>query len=359
MSFIVYMHITPSNKRYIGITSREVEKRWCDGKGYGNQVYFANAIKKYGWDNIEHKILYTNLTKEEAIKKEKELIQHYNTHNPKYGYNMTLGGFGRLGDKQLKETRYKISEASKKSWQDPISREKRIKSLKEVSGPLSEERKRKISEGNKRFLEQHPEVLKLRGEKISKLRKGKTPWNKGKTGFKHTEATKKKIGMANKGKKLSELTKRKISEKMKGRIVSNKTRKKLSEKMKNMSQESKDKISKKIKEKWNNGEYKCNFKKGSIPWNKGLNKETSPQIKAYAEKQKGKKLTKEQREKISQACRAHFKNHDVWNKTKIECVETGVKYNSIKEACEKTGFTTIQYAIKHGSATKGFHWRKV
>ena len=30
----VYIHISPSNKYYVGITSREPELRWKNGKGY-------------------------------------------------------------------------------------------------------------------------------------------------------------------------------------------------------------------------------------------------------------------------------------------------------------------------------------
>ena len=53
--------------------------------------YFTNAIKKYGWANIEHKILYTNLSKEEAEQKEIELIKEYKSNKREYGYNLTEG----------------------------------------------------------------------------------------------------------------------------------------------------------------------------------------------------------------------------------------------------------------------------
>lgn len=42
----VYMHTSPSNKRYIGITKRKVNKRWQNGNGYKHNTYFTNAIKK-------------------------------------------------------------------------------------------------------------------------------------------------------------------------------------------------------------------------------------------------------------------------------------------------------------------------
>ena len=48
MNFCVYMHISPNNKRYIGLTSRKPEHRWNNGKGYKGNSYFTNAINKYG-----------------------------------------------------------------------------------------------------------------------------------------------------------------------------------------------------------------------------------------------------------------------------------------------------------------------
>ena len=78
-TYIVYEHISPSGKRYIGITSNTPKRRWgVDGEGYSKQQKFYRAIQKYGWDNFEHNILYTNLTEEEASKKEQKLIKYYN-----------------------------------------------------------------------------------------------------------------------------------------------------------------------------------------------------------------------------------------------------------------------------------------
>ena len=90
--FIVYMHITTNNKKYIGITGRNPLIRWANGNGYIESPYFYNAIKKYGWDKIRHKILIHGLTKEQAIRWEIKLISYYNTTNRKYGYNLTTGG---------------------------------------------------------------------------------------------------------------------------------------------------------------------------------------------------------------------------------------------------------------------------
>ena len=116
--FCVYEHLFPNGKRYIGITSKKPNARWENGSGYDNnkQYVMANAIKKYGWENIQHNILYTNLTEEEAKEKEIELIKKFNTYihsENSMGYNMTLGGEGRLGAIPSEETRKKMSKAKK------------------------------------------------------------------------------------------------------------------------------------------------------------------------------------------------------------------------------------------------------
>lgn len=118
-NYTVYVHIFPNGKRYFGITSKDPEKRWQKGYGYkkGNSIIVYSAIQKYGWDNIEHKILYNKLTKDEAQQIEIYLIKKYKTNCCKYGndygYNMTDGGEGTKGKVLSEESKKKISEAHK------------------------------------------------------------------------------------------------------------------------------------------------------------------------------------------------------------------------------------------------------
>ena len=80
--YTVYQHKNKINgKVYIGITMQEPEKRWgVNGRNYKSSPHFYSAIQKYGWDNFEHNILYTNLTKEEACLKEQEKKRDKNFH---------------------------------------------------------------------------------------------------------------------------------------------------------------------------------------------------------------------------------------------------------------------------------------
>lgn len=150
--YIVYQHKNKINgKIYIGITMQEPEKRWKYGKGYKTSPHFYSAIQKYGWDNFEHNILFQNLTKEEACKKEQEFIAKFNSINREFGYNSTSGGEMFIMNE---ETKQKISQAmmgNKNGLGHPCSEEKKRKISKAQKGrTLTEEHKQKLSEAAKK-----------------------------------------------------------------------------------------------------------------------------------------------------------------------------------------------------------------
>ena len=92
-TFKVYMHINKINgRKYIGITCENVNSRWRGGRAYKCNGHFKNAIEKYGWDEgFEHIVLFDNLTQQEAMDKEVELIAKYR-NTPEGVYNITDGG---------------------------------------------------------------------------------------------------------------------------------------------------------------------------------------------------------------------------------------------------------------------------
>ena len=148
-NFYVYCHKLFDGRRYIGITKQNPSRRWRSGEGYksrGNNSYFYNAIKEYGWDSFEHIILYTNLSKDEAIKKEIELIEKYQTQDRNKGFNLTSGGDGIFNPSE--ETRRKIGIKSK---------------IINTGRKHTEETKRKLSELHKG--ENNPQYHKEKTEK--------------------------------------------------------------------------------------------------------------------------------------------------------------------------------------------------
>lgn len=110
MSYTVYKHVL-NGKIYIGITRQEPKKRWLYGLGYKECPRFYNAIKKYGWQNVEHEILFTGLTKEQAEQKEIELIAFYKSNDRRYGYNIDNGG--NCAGKCSEDHKKKVSEKTK------------------------------------------------------------------------------------------------------------------------------------------------------------------------------------------------------------------------------------------------------
>lgn len=125
MSHTVYMHITPSGKRYIGITCRKPEYRRNDGKGYEANKHFHNAIGKYGRDNIKHVTVSSGVSKERAREVEKNLIDKFDTTDSEKGCNHGTGGeCGGAGVAFAKERRRKIGEAHKGMKHTAEAREK-------------------------------------------------------------------------------------------------------------------------------------------------------------------------------------------------------------------------------------------
>lgn len=131
-SYSVYKHTCPNRKVYIGITRCKVNDRWKNGLGYEYQV-FGRAVRKYGWENITHEVLYENLTEEEAKKLEIELIKKFDSKNPEHGYNRTDGGDGVKGYEYPEEVREKLSRHAKEMWENEEIREKLTEHLREVS----------------------------------------------------------------------------------------------------------------------------------------------------------------------------------------------------------------------------------
>ena len=205
-TYCIYCHTNLTNNfKYIGQTihGNNANKRWRNGEGYKDQVFFYRAIKKYGWDNFSHEILRSNLTLEEANYWENYYIELYRTFagfSDAKGYNLTLGGDGLAGVALSAETKKKISNSEKGKKVSEKTKEKMRIAAKNrcvwnKEKPLSEEHKKKISESHK-------------GKKLS-------------------PEAKEKLSKANKGKIISEETRKRISETEKGKKVSDETREKL------------------------------------------------------------------------------------------------------------------------------------
>lgn len=111
-TYCVYKHTAPNGKVYIGQTMKSVKDRWKNGHGYYTQTHFGRAIKKYGWENFSHEILYDGLTKEEANYYEKYFISFYQSNKKECGYNSQSGG----------DRDYKYSETARENISNGLKR---------------------------------------------------------------------------------------------------------------------------------------------------------------------------------------------------------------------------------------------
>lgn len=184
--YTVYKHTCPNGKVYIGITCSDVLERWRnEGKGYRGQ-YFYRAIKKYGWENINHEILHTGLTKKEAEMKEIELVQFYKSNQKEHGYNIANGG--NCAGKHSLETKKKISESriGEKNWN--------------YGKQFSEEHRRKISEAQK-GAKNHNYGKHPSEETLKKLREAQKGEKNPMYGKHHSEEMKNALSKQRRGEK--------------------------------------------------------------------------------------------------------------------------------------------------------------
>ena len=180
-----------NHKCYIGKSDKDVYERLKCHKncGHHSNSHLRNAIKKYGVDNFSFEVLeFCSIDK--TNERERYWIEYYDSF--KNGYNCTTGGEGEIG------------------WH------------------LSDEAKRKISEGNKGKI-----ILQHQREAVSKAQRGKHLSEEQKEflrnafsgknnpfyGKTHSVETRKKISIAN--SHISDKRRKELSDKMKERQLNN------------------------------------------------------------------------------------------------------------------------------------------
>lgn len=92
----IYCYTSPSGKKYIGQTRTSLyERAKKNGKGYDGCTAFANAIKKYGWENFTVEIL-AELPLDVLNEAEINYIIELDTTNREKGYNIATDAYNYL-----------------------------------------------------------------------------------------------------------------------------------------------------------------------------------------------------------------------------------------------------------------------
>lgn len=217
-NYKVYAHINKINgKIYIGMTQQELSRRFRHGYGYRNNESFYNDIKKYSWGGFEHIVLYSNLTEEEAIKKETESISKYDAMDEAKGYNRSRGGNGLKGwtpTEAQKIKSAKILSAKFSGKGNPFYGKHHNKEMRERLSEIAKERfkdgfpeeiKEKLRIANKGernpfYGKQHSEETKAKFKAIPKEKRSMY-------GKKHKKETKELMSIKSTGKNNSQATK--------------------------------------------------------------------------------------------------------------------------------------------------------
>ena len=171
---IVYCILFPNGKRYVGKTECSLEKRMKEHKHHSEYqtTRLYNAVRKYGWKNLDFIVLEECDNIEVLNEKERGWIKKFKCLDREKGYNLRSGGDG---GRHADETKAKISESNRGEKNGMFGRSSWNK--------------------GKKHTEEHRRNL-------SKSLVGNVPWNKGKklppTGP-LSEETKKKISKANSG----------------------------------------------------------------------------------------------------------------------------------------------------------------
>lgn len=129
MRFEVYLHTSPSGKSYVGWTSRGWRSRWqkhvSDAMlGADMCPAFHAAIRKYGPENFEHRVLERLVTEEGAKRAERLWIRELRTRID--GYNISEGGDGFTGKGRVfsAEHRARLAESHRGKHATPETRAK-------------------------------------------------------------------------------------------------------------------------------------------------------------------------------------------------------------------------------------------
>ncbi len=217
-----YVYLTTNlinGKQYVGDhTINPKENLYYIGSG----SYLYKANKKYTEFNFFKEILEWFETREEAFLAQEKYIKQYNTLVPN-GYNINPKGGHQVSGSMSEETKNKI-RLKRKGIKLNLSPEQRLRRSEVQKGKQhTKETKNKISESNKNKKMSNESKEKNRQshlgkkasletiKKLSDMRQGKSPWNKG---IPNREENKKKRSQSlkgkNKGKKMSEEFKLKI-----------------------------------------------------------------------------------------------------------------------------------------------------
>ena len=157
-NYVVYQHVTPDGLYYFGQT-QNVERRWRNNGAEYKRTALQPYIEKFGWDNIQHIVLFREQTRENALWIEDFLIE--TAREDGVCINKQRSGLVSK-NKDYKQNYYREYDQKRSEKRRGYKREYREKNrdkINEQSRQYYEQNRDEILEQKKQYYEQNREKI--------------------------------------------------------------------------------------------------------------------------------------------------------------------------------------------------------
>ena len=158
-NYSVYQHVTPDGLYYFGQTNN-IKRRWRNNGVEYKRTALQPYIEKFGWDNIQHIVLFKDQTRENALWIEDFLITTAQEdgvciNKQRSGLISKEEGYNKNQMKYLREHNHENEVRKQKQYY-----EQNKDKIKEQSKQYYEQNKDKIKEQSKQYREQNKDKIK-------------------------------------------------------------------------------------------------------------------------------------------------------------------------------------------------------
>ena len=157
-NYSVYQHVTPDNMYYFGQT-QNVERRWRNNGVEYKRTALQPYIEKFGWDNIQHIVLFRDQTRENALWIEDFLI----TTAQEDGVCINQRRSGLVSKEEgYNQEYYEQNKQQRREYQREYQRKNKDKVLeykREYQRQYYQRKKQQIREQQKQYYEENKQQI--------------------------------------------------------------------------------------------------------------------------------------------------------------------------------------------------------
>ena len=182
-NYSVYQHVTPDGLYYFGATNN-IKRRWSsNGAEYkGTSLY--PYIEKFGWDNIQHIVLFRDQTRENALWIEDFLIetaredgvcinkQRSGLVSKEEGYNQDRNQkYYEQNKQQIRERQREYQDEHKdkiREYHEQYYQKNREKELEQRQQRYQKNREKELEQSRQRYQKNRDEILEQRRQRYQR-----------------------------------------------------------------------------------------------------------------------------------------------------------------------------------------------